>query len=265
MPTSMKTWLDSAPGRYLLAWEQDWLDQAVADLFGFHALQLGLGQIQALRSNRMPQRWLAETRPNPAAGPSGVALLCDFDALPFPSQSLDLVVLPHALELAQDPHDSLREVERVLRPEGRVVITGFNPSSLWGLRQRAGHMRRGLGLSGPLFLPADGEFIAYRRVRDWLRLLGFEVEQGRFGCWRPPLASQAWLDRMAWLDRLGEHAWPVLGAVYMVAAVKRVRGMRLVGLAHRRRALRQGVPATLANRAPAPRPAATVQRTAETE
>ncbi len=261
MPTSMTTWLASPPGQYLLNWEQRWLDEAVADMFGFHALQLGLGQIEALRSNRMPQRWLADAQPQV----KGVALYCDFDALPFPNQSLDLVVLPHALEMAHDPHDSLREVERVLRPEGRVVITGFNPGSPWGLRQRSGRLRRSLGLSGPLFLPAEGEFIGYRRVRDWLRLLGLEVEQGQFGCWRPPLRSQSWLDRMAWLDRVGEHAWPVLGAVYMVTAVKRVRGMRLVGLAHRRRALRQGVPATVVNRAPAPNSATTVQHTADIE
>jgi hypothetical protein len=55
------------------------------------------------------------------------------------------VVLPHALELARDPHHALREVERVLVPEGRVVISGFNPASLWGLRQRAGRMRRSMG------------------------------------------------------------------------------------------------------------------------
>ncbi|WP_223717365.1 class I SAM-dependent methyltransferase, partial [Escherichia fergusonii] len=67
-----------------------------------------------------------------------VALRCDFHALPFPANSLDLVVLPHALELASDPHETLREVERVLVPEGRVVILGFNPASLWGLWQRAG-------------------------------------------------------------------------------------------------------------------------------
>jgi ubiquinone/menaquinone biosynthesis C-methylase UbiE len=108
----------------------------------------------------------------------------DSRAWPWPAESLDLVVLPHTLELARDPHDTLREVERVLVPEGRVVIVGFNPASLWGLRQSAGHLRQRLGLGGRLYLPSDGEFIGYPRVRDWLRLLGFEVERGRFGCWR---------------------------------------------------------------------------------
>ena len=180
----------------------------MADLFGFHALQLGLPQLDALRANRMPHRWLAmesscprrrkrsTTVPPaddaadgglPSAPPS--TLHCDFDALPFAAGSLDLVVLPHALELARDPHLALREVERVLVPEGRVMIVGFNPASLWGLRQRLGRLRRRLGRArrGELFLPHAGEFVGYRRLRDWLRLLSFEVEAGRFGCYVPPV------------------------------------------------------------------------------
>jgi len=257
-------WLQSPPGRYLLDWEQAQLDRTVTDLFGFHALQLGLPDLAGLRANRMPHRWVAsdtlrepEVLPLPVADDAlstlmpmdaGCALHCDFDALPFPSTSLDLVVLPHTLELARDPHDTLREVERVLVPEGRVVIVGFNPASLWGLRQHGGHWRQRLGGQSPLYLPSAGEFIGYRRVRDWLRLLGFEVERGRFGCWRPPLRSEAGLARFAWMEQAGARGWPVLGAVYMVEAVKRVRGMRLVGLARRQKVAKRTAPAVVANR-----------------
>jgi SAM-dependent methyltransferase len=249
-------WLKTPPGRYLLAWEQVQLDARVADIFGFHALQLGLTELDALRANRMPHRWLAvrameslQAGEIPATErtaqassdwpegthPTAVVLQCDFDALPFDSQSLDLVVLPHALELARDPHLALREVERVLRPEGRAIILGFNPGSLWGLRQRLGRMRHGLGDKGQLFLPETNGFIGYWRLRDWLRLLSFEVEAGRFGCYGPPLKSQRWLSRFEWMERAGERWWPVLGAVYLVVAVKRVRGMRLVGLVRKQR------------------------------
>jgi SAM-dependent methyltransferase len=251
-------WLRSPAGQYLLAWEQRHLDHAVADLFGFHALQLGLPQLDALRANRMPHRWLAvesarddeaidsdlpepvatgsdavaDAGPEPRAVIGAPTLRCHFDALPFDSASLDLVVLPHALELARDPHLALREVERVLVPEGRAIIVGFNPASLWGARQRLGRLRRSLRLGGrgELFLPHAGEFIGYRRLRDWLRLLSFEVEAGRFGCYIPPVRSAAWVARFGWMERAGDHWWPVFGALYYIVAVKRVRGMRLVGL-----------------------------------
>jgi SAM-dependent methyltransferase len=240
-------WLKTPAGEYLLAWEQRHLDQAVADVFGFHALQLGLPELEALGANRMPHRWLAvespplsaEARAEAAAGPEGpgpaksaVALHCHFDALPFESASLDLVVLPHSLELARDPHLTLREVERVLVPEGRVLILGFNPASLWGTRQRLGRMRRrlGMGTERDLFLPRAGEFIGYRRLRDWLRLLSFEVESGRFGCYIPPVTSAKWLARFSWMEKAGDRWWPPFGALYYIVAVKRVRGMRLIGL-----------------------------------
>ena len=240
----LAAWLDTPPGQYLLAWEQANLDRVVADLFGFHALQLGLPQLDALRGNRMPHRWLASDE---AVVPRAAALQCDTDALPFPERSLDLVVLPHTLELGRDPHLTLAEVERVLVPEGRVVIMGFNPASLWGLRQRFGRLRQRIGGGGPLFLPRPGDFIAYWRLRDWLRLLSFEVEGGRFGGYRPPLRSERWLSRFAWMDRTGDRWWPVLGAVYMLVAVKRVRGMRLVGLLPRERVKTQAAPAVVAN------------------
>ena len=240
-----------------MQWEQEHLDAALADLFGFHALQLGSPELDALRANRMPHRWVATAgRPDalevpsthdPVAGAvprAGIALRCDLDALPFDSQSLDLVVLPHALEFAGDPHMALREVERVLVPEGRVVIVGFNPSSLWGLRQRLGCWRRAIkDSSRDPFLPRSGEFLRYRRLRDWLRLLSFEVEAGRFGCYRPPLISSQWLSRFGWIERVGERWWPVFGAVYFVVAVKRVRGMRLVGLVRDPRSAAHAAPA----------------------
>ena len=230
----MQEWFATPPGRYLLAWEQAQFDQAVADVFGYHALQLGAAQVEGLRANRMPHRWLALDDPAHLAQAPQAVLLADFAALPFAANSLDLVVLPHALELSPDPHATLREVERVLVPEGRVVICGLNPTSLWGMRQRRAHLYRRLGF-GELFLPEGGEFIGYWRMRDWLRLLSFEVESGRFGVYRPAARSEAWLERSRWMDVAGERWWPIFGAAYFLVAVKRVRGMRLVGLAKRQR------------------------------
>lgn len=221
-------WLKTAPGRYLLDWECGRFDAAVADVFGYHALQLGLPALPGLQNNRIPHRWLAVPGLDTPSAAPGVTLVTDFSGLPFAESSLDLLLLPHALELSTDPHATLREAERVLVPEGRVVISGFNPLSLWGLRQTRARLYRRLGV-GDLYLPEAGGSIGYWRLRDWLRLLGFEVETAQFGCYRPSVRSQAWLDRCAWLDPVGERYWPVLGAVYFVVAVKRVRGMRLLG------------------------------------
>ncbi|MDB5868500.1 MAG: Methyltransferase type 11, partial [Polaromonas sp.] len=221
-------WLETPPGAYLLAWENAHFDASVSDIFGYHALQLGLPELNALQANRMPHQWLALACPPDLPGPSPaqgnpvngmgadaissrrVALVADSAALPFPENSLDLVVLPHTLELGIDPHSALREVARVLVPEGRVVISGFNPASLWGLRQRRDHFFRQFG-NTEFFLPDTGELIGYWRLRDWLRLLNFEVESASFGCYRPALSSQQWLDRFDWMDNAGQRWWPIFG------------------------------------------------------
>lgn len=266
---SMQSWLDTPPGQYLLAWERAQFEQVVADIFGYHALQLGLAPLFALQANRMPHRWLAmpssdnisdlaSTNVQPA-----IDLVTDFAALPFFENSLDLLVLPHSLELSPDPHATLREVQRVLVPEGKLVICGFNPMSLWGVKQGRGRLfRRFSQISksdvdqgsaahfgfGELFLPGTGEFIGYRRLRDWLRLLNFEIESGKFGCYRPAVRSEKWLQRFSWMDKAGERYWPILGSVYFVVAVKRVHGMRMLSPNWKGARVKVTAPVSVANK-----------------
>lgn len=236
-------WLETPAGSYVRAWQQQRLDMLTADIFGFNAIQIGLPQLNALHANRMPHKWLTDTSIPPEAGyASGaqVVVVHDFAELPFASQSLDLVVLPHVLEFAEEPHQVLREVERVLIPEGQVIICGFNPASLWGLRQVVGR------LSGAHFLPQNGEFISLPRLKDWLKLLNMEVNRGHFGCYAPPCRSDKWLGRFSFMEHAGERWWPFLGAVYIVQGIKRIRGMRLIGPAWTKATATsaQGVPAT---------------------
>ena len=259
--SSWVDWLESPPGQYLLRWEQQQYDAEVADVFGYFALQCGLPLLDCLRANRMPNRILARGQRDAHIGVRGDAewgraaadgvenypavgmvRVAQFEELPFDAQSVDLVVLPHVLEFAADPHQVLREVERVLRPEGRVIVSGLNPVSLWGAHQvTISRLRAG-------FLPREGQFIGLPRLRDWLKLLGFELDRGRYGCYRPPCRTQRWLDRTAFMEKAGDRWWPICGASYMVGAVKRVRGMRLVGRVWTKRTLASAPAATASQR-----------------
>jgi SAM-dependent methyltransferase len=236
---TLGNWLETPAGSYVRAWEQSRLDTLTADIFGFNAVQFGLPQINGLDGNRMPNKWVTDTHVTPNANVP-LVVVHDFRELPFASQSLDLVVLPHVLEFAGEPHQVLREVERVLIPEGQVIVCGFNPASLWGLRQLAGRM------TGAHFLPLDGEFITLPRLKDWLKLLNMEVNRGHFGCYAPPCHTEKWLSRFGVMEKAGDRWWPYLGAIYIVQAIKRVQGMRLIGPAWDRNAATapRGVPAT---------------------
>ncbi len=205
-------WLASPLGHYLSAHEQAYFDGAVADIFGYHALQLGLAQIDLLRMSRIPMRV--------TVAPQGaVDLRADFRDLPVESNSVDLMVLPHTLDFAGHPHQVVREVARVLRPEGHVVISGFNPLSLWGLR-------RGLGRRADF--PWSGHFIHLPRVKDWFALVGLEIVAGSMACYAPPCADQKWLDRFGFMEKAGDRWWPIAGGVFFLQAIKRVRGIRLI-------------------------------------
>jgi SAM-dependent methyltransferase len=209
----------------VLNWEQTCFDRIVDNVFGFHALQIGLPQINTLRENRMPlQVLLVNTNDNIDVRPSSTwhYTKAETAELPFASESIDLIVLPHVLEFASDPHQILREVDRVLRPEGRLVISGFNPASLWGMRQ---YISR---LIGSPYLPRDGQFIGLIRIKDWLKLLNFSLDRGHFGCYKLPLQGQG-IARMDFLEPMGNRWWPIFGAVFIISAIKRHQGIRLVG------------------------------------
>lgn len=239
---SWSAWLASPAGQYVMRWETEQLSRLVVDVFGYYALQLGFLELDALQANRMPHRLrvsLGGSASSPAepVGRAPDLLVAGFEELPLESQSVDLVVLPHQLEFSPAPHQILREADRVLRPEGRLVVVGMNPLSLWGLRQSLS--------SRPFtpFLPPTGQLIGIPRLRDWMKLLSFEIDSGHYGCYAPPCRTQKWLDRMGFLERAGDRWWPICGAVYMVSAVKRVRGMRLIGPAWKRRAAPKAAPA----------------------
>ena len=217
----------------MLDWELAQFDSAVDDVFGFRAVQIGLPEVEFLRQNRIGYRFSLALE-------HGAALAADPLQLPLASQSVDLVALPHVLEGHPNPHDVLREVERVLMPEGQVVISGFNTASLWRVRQVFTFHRNGA--------PWDAKFIGLFRLREWLRVLGFELNGGKFGCYAPPFSDKRWLDRFSFLEKAGSRWWPVTGGVYVVRAVKRVHAMRIVTPAWRRERARRRALAPVSQR-----------------
>ena len=204
---SLGEWFATPQGDYVLSREQAYFDRTVSDIFGFNAVQIGLPEHDFLRTSRIPLR----------VKDSDVTFIQT--ELPFECDSLDLLLLPHILEFSDLPHQILREVERVLMPEGNLIISGFNPLSLWGLNRTCEHKQG---------YPWCGEFIGLARLKDWLALLGFEVVGGRFSAYAPPFQQSKWLERCAFMESAGDRWWAVSGGVYFLHAIKRVPGMRLI-------------------------------------
>lgn len=209
----LRAWYNRPVGQLLLEQERRCLDEILPTLFGYHVVQIGclLGD-DLLAASRISHRILLDPdgggetlRPGAYAYP---------DAVPIATDSVDVVLLPHTLEFERDPHQILREVERMLIPEGYVVVLGFNPWSLWGL-WRLARGRKGNA-------PWCGDFLSMTRIKDWLALLGFDVVKEERYFFRPPLRRRALMKKLKFMERLGQRLWPRLAGGYLLVAQKRV-------------------------------------------
>ncbi len=206
-------WFTTSLGQYIIGNEFRYFDQTVANIFGYNAMQLGLTRYDFLRANRMPLRFTAGHE-------NAATLRTRMDHLPVVSDSIDLVIMPHVLEFNANPHQILREVYRVLIPEGHVVISGFNPFSLWGLHRYFASSRNEF--------PWNGHFIALPRLKDWLKLLNFEMRGGKLCCYTPPFTKENWRKRFKFMEDAGDRWWPISGGIYFLHAVKHKHCMHLI-------------------------------------
>lgn len=153
----LEQWYDSAQGRLFTSNLKEVLNPWLQGVFGFHAIQLG-----ALPRGRA---LLDGLRINHAiiADPEQTAdVRCDLEALPFASDSVDMVIVGHTMEYVDDPAQMLREIERILVPEGKLLVIGIDSWTMWAAWQ---HLRR-----------RPFRCFSQRRVKDWLGVLGFEVQ-----------------------------------------------------------------------------------------
>lgn len=227
-------WLDGPLGQRLLAQEQRLVEHELQQIFGFQLLQVGawgapnhfVQYSKTLRSSVLAHERDATAHPD-----------IDFvglpTALPVASDSVDAVILPHTLELHEHPHQILREVQRVLVGEGQLIILGFSPISLWGLRQH--------GMMGLRLAPKQPVFTQHR-ICDWLRLLGLDPIQHQHYFYSPPIEHEGFLRKTSALENWGGRCWPFLNGAYLLRAKKSLLRAATVGPRwHRRRSVVGGL------------------------
>jgi len=208
-------WFSSLPGTLLVRQEQQLLATILPDLFGYHIVQLGCHHPESLiQSSRISHQLCVQL--NVDEQPPG-ALICAEHALSLAANAIDVMLVPHVLEYADDARRVLREAERVLIGEGHIVVIGFNPWSSFGLWAL---LRRWRGRA-----PWNGHLFSVARIKDWLQVLGFDIISVTRAGYRPPLERPALNRRLEFLEKLGAYCWPILGNAYVVVAKKRVEGV----------------------------------------
>jgi len=205
----LEFWFQSALGRNLLANQRSVIGKKIHRLFGFHQAEIGV-------SHRVPvgnpsslghkfyvlPSWEPDLPKNSIISCSGEIAL-DHDIV-------DLVILHHTLDFSLDPHQTLREAARILKSSGNLLIVGFNPLSLWGIRRFLSTRKKA---------PWNLRFISGSRIEDWLNLLDFRVSGLETHYYGLPFNQQGLMKRSIWLNDVLNEKVP-LGAYYTILAQK---------------------------------------------
>jgi SAM-dependent methyltransferase len=227
-------------GQALLSSEKYHLNKQLEQIFGYNLLQLGcLDEFELSKKSRTLYQYVLESsgsikqQAQVYQKKTCTHVITGFDNLAIQNQSVDVVILPHTLEFEMNPHQILREVDRILVAEGKAVFLGFNPFSLWGLwhkywelkiRTFANKANKKINQSADSLvpLPSCGHLISQKRLGDWLKLLGFDIEHISEYFYRPPVSNSVLLTQFEFMEYAGKFSKLLPAGGYLLVATKRV-------------------------------------------
>ena len=242
-------WYERPNGHYVLDALRATLEPVLATAFGYHVVQLGLSsKHQLLHNSPINHRIYVADQPGADAG-----LIADSDELPLQSDSIDLLIAHHSLEFGPNPHAVLREIHRVLAPQGQLIIVGFNPYSVLGV----GALVQRLAGSE---LWRQQRAVSRHRMTDWLHLLGCDVQSCHYIYGVPPVGRGALHTALTRADNwLSKNNLP-MGGLYILHAIKQVHGVNRPRMRLRERGERL-IELAVPKPAAAPSPAPTIPAT----
>ncbi|MFT5115061.1 MAG: SAM-dependent methyltransferase [Parasphingorhabdus sp.] len=206
-PLNFQNWLSGSMGSLLAKAETSAFRELLTSRYYPYAIQFGSPEIRVL--DELNSRYSVQLGvPGSDLRPSGV--VSAMNSAPFATHTFDLVILPHSLDFTPDPYQLLREYTQIMTSDGYLILTGFQPYSLWGVSK--------LLRPASKQQPWAGNFYSVNRIQDWLLLLGFQIQAGQLLMYRPPVANPTIFDRLAFLESAGNRWWPMFGAVYIILA-----------------------------------------------
>lgn len=200
------------------------LSRLLINYSGRHLLQLSNHGLSSLASSPIPHKIHISQAPLSASSPTqkDAFLQSNYTDLPFASDSINLVILPHTLECDKNAKIILSEAWRVLTPNGHLILLGINPTSLWGVY-------RLFSYKPP---PWNGYFYTIPTICQWIQHLGGQICHTESFFFRPPLMSRpgTWLfDKLFWLEKISPWLFPYLGGIYLIIAQKHIRQLSGLG------------------------------------
>ena len=229
---SLSKWYKTQAGKAALSKLDEECADILSEIFGYYAVETGVlsGEHSLLKHTRIATSFALIDKAHRNTHAFKVkkrmqgdqletfsSLISSNEQLPLATDNIDLVLGTHVLELSKDPHQVLREIDRVLVPEGHCILIGFNPFAISGLGKQ---LRLKLSRKEQPF-----KLRSASRVRDWFSLLGFEVLDISYMGLRPNISNKKLFESLAKLEDLSEIAGPLLGKLYIIHAKKQVVAM----------------------------------------
>lgn len=214
-------WHHTEYGKQLLSSEKEIIQICLRKVFGFHIVQIGCPDSNFLDDTCRINHKIVLTdnldlKLNKLADKRSPVFTQD-NFIPLETASIDAVVVMHALEFNHDPHAMLREIDRILMPEGHLIIFAFNPFSLWGLR--AAMTNKEIGN-----YPWSGNWKSSYKIGDWLKLLNYDIGEKYYSFFRPCISNKKLLNLTSFFERVGRVVQ--LGAAsFCISAVKKQHAM----------------------------------------
>ena len=220
-------WYETHAGKKALEKLDDLCAEVMSEVFGYYAIETGVlsGKHNLLRFSRIAAGFSVVTESankEVSEIQNTTSVVSTVEQLPIATDNIDLVIASHVLETSDEPHQVLREIDRVLVPDGQCILVGFNPFAISRIFPQMGKLvSRGFKQKGNNY-----EIRSASRVRDWFSLLGFEVIDVHYMGFRPNIKNKKLFDSFRWLDRVGDYAGPMLGNMYMFHVRKQAIAMR---------------------------------------
>ncbi len=207
-------WLENFAGQNVLEAEKKILPSILSKFYGTQSLLIGSPrQYELLKSCVIPNQMLLSPMLRPGHQNNIFSIESGLHELPIASGSIDLVLLPHILEYIDNPRQALAEACRIVKPQGHIVIFGFNPISFWGFKKLWSKNK------SP---PWSGNFFSARSIKEWLWLADFELVAQKTFMYRPPVNNIKLYKKLEFMEWLGRKLHAPIGGIYLIVAQAKV-------------------------------------------
>lgn len=212
-------WWSSTLGQLVIQVEAEKLVKVFPQVFGYHILLLGIvAQFKMIEYSVIPYQSVI----NPFTSDNAAAktITSKWECLPFANNSVDVVVLPHTLDFSENPMAIIQEACRVLIPEGRLLIFGLNPYSLWRLTSSLSR--------GKKRMPWCCDFKSAGSIKRELTRLECQIIGQDYFLFQPPMQNIARMEKLGFLNKISRFGLRGLSGIYFIEAQKKVQGVRAI-------------------------------------